>query len=145
MARPRFHLAFPVHDLDAARAFYAGVLGCPTGRESEAWIDFDLMGHQVVAHLSPADCTPVGAGGVDGHTIPVRHFGLIVDWDAFDALAARLEAASATFLVEPYLRFAGSPGEQKTLFVADPSGNALEFKAFRDEAMIFATDGRLFA
>ncbi|MCH8490429.1 MAG: VOC family protein [Oceanicaulis sp.] len=145
MARPRFHLAFPVHDLEAARAFYAGVLGCATGRESEVWIDFDLMGHQVVAHLSPGDCTPVGAGGVDGQAIPVRHFGLIVDWDVFDELAARLKAAATPFIVEPYLRFAGSPGEQKTLFVADPSGNALEFKAFRDEAMIFATDGRLFA
>ncbi|WBQ12680.1 VOC family protein [Hyphomonadaceae bacterium BL14] len=145
MSRPRFHLAFPVHDLAAARAFYAGVLNCPTGRESESWIDFDLLGHQIVAHLSPGDCTPVGAGGVDGQAIPVRHFGLIVDWDVFDDLAARLKAAATPFLVEPYLRFAGSPGEQKTLFVSDPSGNALEFKAFRDEAMIFATDGRLFA
>ncbi|MCC5995074.1 MAG: VOC family protein [Oceanicaulis sp.] len=145
MTRPRFHLAFPVHDLEAARSFYAGVLGCRTGRESASWIDFDLMGHQVVAHLAPEECASVRAGAVDGQAIPVRHFGLIVDWDMFDALAARLQDAGARFIIEPYVRFAGKPGEQKTLFVADPSGNALEFKAFREDDMVFETDGRMFA
>jgi len=138
MSRPRFHLAFPVHDLDAARGFYGGVLGCPEGRSSDHWIDFDLFGHQIVAHLSPDECTQAQTGAVDGKAVPVRHFGLIVDWDQFDALAARFQAAGTPFLIEPYLRFAGQPGEQKTLFVQDPSGNALEFKAFRDDTLVFA-------
>ena len=143
--RPRFHLAFPVHDLEAARRFYAGLLGCQTGRESEHWIDFDLYGHQIVAHLAPELAEPGGANAVDGKQIPVRHFGLILDWDAFDQLAERFQRAGTDFLVDPYVRFEGQPGEQKTLFVRDPSGNALEFKAFRDESMIFETDGRMFA
>lgn len=144
-ARPRFHIAFPVHDLDSARRFYAGVLGCPTGRESEHWVDFDLHGHQIVAHLAPEECADAKRSAVDGKAVPVRHFGLILEWEAFDDLAARLKRAGAEFLVDPYLRFAGKPGEQKTLFVRDPSGNALEFKAFRDETMVFETDGRMFA
>ncbi len=143
--RPRFHLAFPVHDLEAARRFYAGLLGCQTGRESEHWIDFDLYGHQIVAHLAPELSGAANVNAVDGKQIPVRHFGLIMDWDAFDALAERFRRAGTDFLVDPYVRFEGQPGEQKTLFVRDPSGNALEFKAFRDEAMIFETDGRMFA
>lgn len=143
--RPRFHLAFPVHDLEAARRFYAGLLGCQTGRESEHWIDFDLYGHQIVAHLAPDLAGAANANAVDGKEIPVRHFGLILDWDAFDTLAERFRRAGTDFLVDPYVRFEGQPGEQKTLFVRDPSGNALEFKAFRDEAMIFETDGRMFA
>ena len=143
--RPRFHLAFPVHDLEAARRFYAGLLGCQTGRESEHWIDFDLYGHQIVAHLAPDLAGPGGANAVDGKQVPVRHFGLILDWDAFDQLAERFQRAGTDFLVDPYVRFEGQPGEQKTLFVRDPSGNALEFKAFRDESMIFETDGRMFA
>ena len=135
--RSRFHLAFPVHDLQQARAFYGGVLGCPEGRSSEDWVDFDLHGHQIVAHLS-AQPVSTAQNDVDAHTVPVFHFGLIVDWDDFDPLAERLQAHGVPFLIEPYLRFAGLAGEQKTLFVRDPSGNALEFKAFRDPSMIFA-------
>ena len=136
--RPRFHLAFPVHDLEAARSFYAGVLGCGTGRESESWIDFELQGHQIVAHLAPELCETGPTNAVDGQQVPVRHFGLIVDYGTFDALADRLKAAKTEFVIEPYLRFAGKAGEQKTMFVRDPSGNALEFKAFSDDAQVFA-------
>lgn len=137
---PRFHLAFPVHDLEAARAFYAGVLGCGTGRETENWIDFDFHGHQIVAHLSPEECARARTGPVDGKDIPVRHFGLILDWDVWEDLAVDLKDADATFIVDPYVRFENQPGEQATMFVRDPSGNALEFKAFREEGMIFAKD-----
>jgi uncharacterized protein len=134
---PPFHLAFPVHDLDQARAFYAGLLGCPEGRSSPEWIDFDLFGHQIVAHLSPAVCDRA-SNPVDGHDVPVPHFGVVLDWDSFDRLAARLQAAGVTFVIAPYLRFAGQPGEQMTMFFRDPSGNALEFKAFRDPGQLFA-------
>ncbi len=137
--RPRFHLAFPVHDLEAARQFYAGTLGCAQGRESDHWIDFDFHGHQIVAHLSPELCETGPANGVDGKQVPVRHFGLLLDYNGFDALAERLKAAGTEFIIEPYLRFAGQPGEQKTMFVRDPSGNALEFKAFADDSQVFAT------
>lgn len=138
--RPRFHLAFPVDDLPAARQFYGEVLGCAEGRSSDHWIDFDFHGHQIVAHLSPDECQLARTGAVDGKAVPVRHFGLILDWDGFDALQARLEAAKISFVIEPYLRFEGLPGEQKTMFVRDPAGNALEFKAFRHDEMVFATD-----
>lgn len=137
-ARPRFHLAFPVDDLKAARAFYAGVLGCETGRESERWIDFDFRGHQIVTHLAPELCAPASTNPVDGKDIPVRHFGLILEWDDWEQLAIDLTEANADFIVDPYVRFEGKPGEQATMFVRDPAGNALEFKAFRDETMIFA-------
>ncbi|MDZ4350984.1 MAG: VOC family protein [Xanthomonadaceae bacterium] len=138
--RPRFHLAFPVTDLEAARAFYGGILGCPLGRESDDWIDFDFHGHQIVAHRVAAEQHPAHPrNAVDGHEVPAFHFGLLLDWDAFDPLAERLRAAGVPFIIEPYLRFAGLPGEQKTMFVRDPSGSALEFKSFRDESMIFAT------
>ena len=138
MTRPRFHLAFPVHDLEAARAFYGGVLGCPEGREHPGhWIDFDLMDHQVVAHLAPEECAQVQRGEVDGKAVPVRHFGLLMEWDAWEALRDRLKSRGAPFLVEPYVRFAGKVGEQATMFVEDPSGNALEFKAFRDDRCVF--------
>ena len=136
--RPRFHLAFPVDDLEAARRFYGELLGCETGRESEHWIDFDFHGHQIVAHYSPDDCAAARANAVDGKAVPVRHFGLLLDYDAFDALAERLKRAGTEFLIDPYLRFEGQPGEQKTMFVRDPAGNALEFKAFRDDAQVFA-------
>ncbi|HBK55297.1 MAG TPA: glyoxalase [Xanthomonadales bacterium] len=140
-SRPRFHLAFPVTDLEAARAFYGGILGCPLGRESQDWIDFDFHGHQIVAHRVPVEQHPVQSGtAVDGHLVPAFHFGLLVDWDDFDPLAERLRQAGVPFIIEPYLRFAGLAGEQKTLFVRDPSGNALEFKSFRDERMIFARE-----
>ncbi len=142
MDRPQFHLAFPVRSLDEARAFYGELLGCPEGRSADDWVDFDLMGHQIVAHLAPDACgdeSKLGAtNAVDGEAVPVRHFGLILTPDAWRALADRLAAAGADFIIAPQTRFAGGPGEQSTLFVRDPSGNALEFKAFADEAMIFA-------
>lgn len=139
--RPRFHLAFPVTDLEAARGFYAGVLGCATGRESEDWIDFDFRGHQIVAHRVDPGAHPAAASNaVDGHQVPVFHFGLVLDWDEFEPMAERLRAAAVPFVIEPYLRFAGRAGEQKTMFVRDPSGNVLEFKAFRDLAALFARD-----
>ena len=134
-----FHLAFPVHDLPAARAFYAGVLGCAEGRSSEQWIDFDLMGHQIVAHLDPAARPVAVANEVDGHHVPVPHFGVVLTMSEWQALAARVEAAGIAFGIAPYVRFAGQPGEQATMFFRDPSGNALEFKAFADDAMLFAT------
>ncbi len=135
---PRFHLAFPVRDLAEARAFYGGLLGCPEGRSAPDWIDFDLHGHQIVAHLAPPEAAaPTNA--VDGEQVPVRHFGVILDMAAWTALAERLKAAGVTFLIEPQIRFAGQPGEQATLFFLDPSGNALEFKAFADDSMVFAT------
>lgn len=136
--RPRFHLAFPVHDLGAARGFYGGLLGCAEGRSSPQWVDFDFHGHQIVAHLAPGECSTQGTSPVDGHDVPVRHFGLILDWADWEGLAARLRAAGQRFIIEPGIRFAGKAGEQATMFLLDPSGNALEFKAFRDQAMIFA-------
>jgi uncharacterized protein len=139
--RPRFHLAFPVTDLAASRSFYGGVLGCPTGRESERWIDFDLYGHQIVAHLVPADEHPAAShNAVDGHEVPAFHFGVILDWDAFAPMAERLRAAAVPFVIEPTVRFEGRLGEQATMFVRDPSGNVLEFKAFRDIDALFAKD-----
>ena len=137
--RARFHLAIPVHDLDAARHFYGHILKCRTGRSSEHWVDFDFDGHQLVTHLSPDDCRPVQNSGVDGKDVPVRHFGLILDWDRWEQLAVELSDHDVAFIVEPYVRFEGQPGEQGTMFVLDPSGNALEFKTFRDMNQIFAT------
>jgi extradiol dioxygenase family protein len=136
--RPRFHLAFPVDDLAKARAFYGGLMGCAEGRASDTWVDFNFHGHQIVAHLAPQECAVAGRSEVDGHRVPVRHFGLILEWDQWEALAENLKAAGTDFLLEPYVRFAGRPGEQATMFLLDPAGNALEFKAFRDEADIFA-------
>ena len=135
-----FHLAFPVHDLAAARAFYGGVLGCPEGRSSDQWIDFDLHGHQIVAHLDPA-ATPIAvANPVDGHHVPVPHFGVVLTMADWEAMAARVRGAGVAFGIEPHVRFKGQPGEQATMFFSDPSGNALEFKAFGDDAAIFAKD-----
>src|SRR5579863_3878922 len=130
MQRPRFHLAFPVRDLDEARAFYGALLACPEGRSAPGWVDFDFRGHQIVAHLAPAEAAEVSSNAVDGEAVPVRHFGIILTPDDWRALADRLRAAGARFLIEPQVRFAGEPGEQSTMFVLDPSGNALEFKAF---------------
>ena len=135
---PRFHLAFPVRDLAEARAFYGDLLGCPEGRSSDDWIDFDLHGHQIVAHLSPDEIGHRATSPVDGHDVPVRHFGVILAPADWDALAQRLKAAGTTFIIEPNVRFKGEPGEQSTMFFLDPSGNALEFKAFADDAMVFA-------
>ena len=132
-----FHIAFPVDDLARARAFYGGTLGCPEGRSSERWIDFDLYGHQIVAHLSESHATRVH-NPVDGHDVPVPHFGVVLKWDDFHALAERVRRAGMKFQIEPYIRFAGLPGEQATMFFYDPAGNALEFKSFRDLGQLFA-------
>ena len=137
MLRP-FHLAFPVHDLAAARAFYGGTLGCPEGRSSDSWIDFDLFGHQIVAHLDPSAKAVAVANPVDGHDVPVPHFGVVLTMDAWQALADRVKTAGIAFGIEPHIRFVGQPGEQATMFFCDPSGNALEFKAFADDSMLFA-------
>jgi extradiol dioxygenase family protein len=132
-----FHLAFPVDDLAAARAFYGGLLGCPEGRASHEWIDFDLFGHQIVAHLAPKKSAD-HHNEVDGHDVPVPHFGVVLDWDDFENLAARLKVGGLKFVIEPYIRFAGQVGEQATMFFRDPSGNALEFKSFKDRSQLFA-------
>lgn len=136
--RPRFHLAIPVDDLEAARAFYVGLLGSGVGRESDRWIDFDIQGHQVTAHLVDEDQVGAATNPVDGHDVPVRHFGLILDVPTWQALAERLVAAGVTFLIEPHLRFAGTVGEQHTLFLLDPAGNGVEFKAFARDESVFA-------
>ncbi len=133
-----FHLAFPVDDLKAARAFYGGLLGCAEGRSSDHWIDFDFFGHQIVAHLAPGRSGRQASKAVDGDDVPVPHFGVVLDMAAFNALAERLKAARTEFAIEPRLRFAGLPGEQATMFFLDPSGNALEFKAFADIGQLFA-------
>ena len=134
---PPFHLAFPVHDLDAARTFYGGVLGCREGRSAEHWIDFDFFGHQIVAHLA-AGSAARHHNPVDGHDVPVPHFGAVLAMEEWERLAERLKGAGTDFVIEPTVRFAGEPGEQATMFFLDPSGNALEFKAFRDRSRLFA-------
>ncbi|MBN2970507.1 VOC family protein [Roseomonas aeriglobus] len=134
-----FHLAFPVHDLAAARAFYGDTMGCTEGRSSDQWIDFDFYGHQIVAHLDPAAKPVAVANEVDGHHVPVPHFGIVLTMSDWQALADRLRAAGTVFGIEPHIRFQGQPGEQATMFFRDPSGNALEFKAFADDSMLFAT------
>jgi uncharacterized protein len=133
-----FHLAIPVDDLARARDFYGRVLGCPEGRSSAQWVDFDLFGHQLVAHLAPRH-GPDHHNPVDGHDVPVPHFGVVLDWDAFEPLAERLREHGVRFVIEPGIRFAGAVGEQATMFFRDPAGNALEFKAFRDRSQLFAT------
>lgn len=133
-----FHLAIPVHDLDEARAFYGGLLGCRQGRSDATWVDFDLYGHQLVCHLAPRDQRVAHQNPVDGHDVPVPHFGVVLHPDQWRELAARL-ADRVHFLIEPHVRFQGAPGEQATMFFLDPSGNALEFKAFEDMAALFAT------
>ncbi len=135
---PPFHLAFPVHDLSAARAFYGGLLGCPEGRSSPDWIDFDFYGHQIVAHLAPDECANSALSQVDGHGVPVRHFGAVLSIPQWEALAAKLRAAGTEFVIEPYIRFKGEPGEQATMFFRDPSGNAVEIKAFASLDSLFA-------
>ena len=138
MTPPPFHLAFPVHDLDAARAFYGELLGCTEGRSDARWIDFDFFGHQIVAHLSPEAKPRAHTNPVDGHDVPVPHFGAVLPMEEWRALADRLEAAGTDFVIAPTVRFAGEPGEQATMFFLDPSGNALEIKAMRDPAKLFA-------
>jgi hypothetical protein len=133
-----FHAAFPVRDLAATRAFYVGLLGCREGRSAETWVDFDLSGHQLSAHLAPLACGATATNEVDGDGVPVRHLGLVLEWQAWHALAARLAEAGARFRIAPRIRFQGEVGEQATFFLDDPSGNALEFKSFRDPARLFA-------
>ena len=135
-----FHLAYHVTDLEAARRFYGGVLGCREGRSTDSWVDFDFFGHQLVAHLDPsAGAKRVHHNEVDGHDVPVPHFGVVLEWQSWEALAERLRAAGTRFVIEPGIRFRGQVGEQATMFLLDPSGNALEFKAFRDPAKLFAS------
>jgi extradiol dioxygenase family protein len=134
-----FHLAFPVDDLAAARRFYGETLGCPEGRSSEQWIDFDLFGHQIVAHLKPGSgANKLHHNPVDGHDVPVPHFGVVLPMEEWETLAERLKKANAQFVIEPYIRFKGEVGEQATMFFLDPAGNALEFKAFADIEQLFA-------
>jgi extradiol dioxygenase family protein len=135
---PPFHLAFPVHDLAAARRFYGDLLGCPEGRSSPEWVDFNFYGHQIVAHLAPDECGTAATNAVDGHGVPVRHFGAVLSLSQFDTLADRLRAAGTKFVIEPYVRFKGEPGEQATMFFLDPSGNAVEIKAFANLDSLFA-------
>ena len=158
--QPAFHLAIPVLDIASTRAFYGGVLQCREGRATERWVDFDLEGHQLSAHVAPEACPGAPPGGdsggdsggasggasgvaerpVDGDNVPVRHFGLVLPWERWESLAERLRDHGASFLIEPRVRFQGEVGEQGTFFVRDPSGNALEFKSFRDPARLFASD-----
>ena len=134
-----FHIAFPVDDLEAARLFYGGMLGCPEGRSSSEWIDFNLFGHQIVAHLKPrTSARDQHHNPVDGHDVPVPHFGVVLPMDEWERLAERLRTAHIHFIIEPYIRFKGQIGEQATMFFLDPAGNALEFKAFADPGQIFA-------
>ena len=138
MGLPPFHLAFPVDDLAAARRFYGELLGCPEGRSSDHWVDFDLRGHQIVAHLAPDSAPRQATNPVDGEDVPVPHFGLVLSMDNWKALAQRLKSAGTPFVIEPSIRFEGQPGEQATMFLLDPAGNALEFKAMSDPAKLFA-------
>ena len=132
-----FHLAIPVHDLSAARRFYGGLLECAEGRSSAEWVDFDFFGHQLVTHLDPHR-EPLHHNPVDGKDVPVPHFGIVLPWDAWHALATKLRDAGVRFEIEPGVRFRGEVGEQATMFLFDPSGNALEFKAFADPSKLFA-------
>jgi extradiol dioxygenase family protein len=133
-----FHVAFPVHDLSSARKFYGETLGCPEGRSAGDWVDFNFYGHQIVAHLAPDESGLAQRNTVDGHGVPVRHFGIVLPMAEWEAVANRLKAQGTEFVIEPYIRFKGQPGEQATMFFLDPSGNALEIKAFADISMLFA-------
>ena len=136
---PPFHVAVPVHDVQLARAFYRDVLGCPEGRSDEKWVDFDLYGHQWVIHYKPKEeGTELHFNEVDGHNVPVPHYGVVLEWDQWEELSAKLKAIGTKFVIEPYIRFEGQPGEQATMFFLDPCGNALEFKAFKDISQLFA-------
>ena len=144
MTMPPFHLAFPVHDLDAARNFYGALLGCEEGRSDRDWVDYNFFGHQIVAHVAPASVAARAAGedrnSVDGDAVPVPHFGVVLPMDEWQALADRLTQAGLQFVIEPTVRFRDRPGEQATMFFRDPSGNALEIKAMADPGGLFAKD-----
>jgi extradiol dioxygenase family protein len=133
-----FHLAFPVRNIAEARAFYGELLGCPEGRSAPEWVDFDFYGHQIVAHLAPDECGHKQSSAVDGHDVPVKHFGAILPMDKWQAMADKLVANKTAFVIEPYIRFKGEPGEQATMFFLDPSGNAIEMKSFADLGSLFA-------
>ena len=133
-----FHMAAPVDDLEATRRFYRDTLGCRVGREAPTWIDFDFFGHQLSFHVAEEDRTAQATNEVDGHAVPVRHFGVVLEWSDWHALRDRLVAADTAFVISPYTRFEGRPGEQATMFFLDPSGNALEFKSFREGERLFA-------
>ena len=133
-----FHIAFPVHSLEAAREFYGELLGCPEGRSAPEWVDFNFYGHQIVAHLAPEECGHRHTSAVDGDAVPVRHFGVVLSMSQWEEAAAKLQAADMKFIIEPHVRFKGEVGEQATMFFLDPSGNALEFKAFADLGKLFA-------
>jgi len=136
-----FHLAIPVREITATREFYRDVLGCTEGRSSDVWVDFDFYGHQLVIHQvddHPSDRSEAPQNSVDGHHVPVPHFGVVLSWEQWQELASRLQALETNFVIEPYIRFQGEPGEQATMFFLDPSGNALEFKAFKDINQLFA-------
>ena len=133
----RFHLAFPVKDLEQTKIFYLNILGCSLGRESSKWVDFNLFGHQIVAHLSPEDCGSINRNQVDGDKIPARHFGVILNWDIWENLIKSIKEKEIVFYIKPKIRFKNKKGEQGTFFVLDPSENVLEFKSFKNDSMIF--------
>lgn len=139
MNQPPFHLAFPVRDLEATRQFYVDVLGCTVGRSAELWIDLNFFGHQISAHVKPEETQRVQANGVDGKSVPVRHFGAVLEWNHWHEMAERLQAQGVTFLIEPYIRFKGEVGEQATMFFLDPSDNAIELKSFQNPDQLFAS------
>ncbi|MEY2948833.1 MAG: VOC family protein [Saprospiraceae bacterium] len=136
---PPFHLAFPVKDLSETKAFYGDLLGCTLGREAEKWVDFNFFGHQLSAHVKPEELKLAEKNVVDGKNVPVRHFGAVLEWKVWHELADKLKNHGIEFIIEPYIRFEGEVGEQATMFFLDPSGNALEFKSFKDPSQIFAT------
>lgn len=138
MSALAFHLAAPIRDKEETRLFYRDVLGCEVGREAETWIDFDFFGHQVSFHVKPEELTQASSNAVDGKDVPVRHFGAILEWESWHVLADSLTDYGTEFIIDPYIRFKGETGEQATMFFLDPSGNALEFKAFKDPTQIFA-------
>jgi len=133
-----FHLAFPIRDIESTRWFYGKILGCEIGRETEKWIDFNFFGHQLSAHVSPEECTGRATSRVDGKDVPLRHFGIVLQWEDWEKLAGRLKNNNVEFLIEPGVRFAGKPGEQGTFFIIDGSGNGLEFKTFKNMDNLFA-------
>jgi len=135
-----FHLAIPVHNLEECRVFYRDILGCKEGRSSDHWVDFDFMGHQLVIHYKPKEASNEHANQVDGKSVPVPHFGVVLEMESFEQMAANISDHGIAFIIEPYVRFKGEAGEQATMFFLDPSGNALEFKAFKNLNRLFATD-----
>jgi len=138
MIKP-FHLAFPIKDIKETKIFYKNTLGCKIGRESDAWVDFDFFGHQISAHLKPDELSNTKKNKVDGKSVPVRHFGVVLDWKDWHFLSKKLQALKIKFIIDPYIRFQGETGEQATMFFLDPSGNALEFKSFKDSKQLFAS------